>query len=121
MLLKGSLGLLLFAAILLHKIPEGATSSSIMLASRQSRRRGFGASILLGTMTVIGAVLADLLHGPQVSLALAVAAGVTLYVAATDLIPHGNAEKDRRMPLLVFAGVLLFVATDFLLGLFGIH
>ena len=42
------LGWLIFLAIFLHKIPEGVTVSSVMLASGRSRATAWGASIVLG-------------------------------------------------------------------------
>ena len=35
-------------------------------------------------------------------------AGVTIYVAATDLVPEVNREPGVRMALVFFAGVVLF-------------
>jgi ZIP family zinc transporter/zinc and cadmium transporter len=40
---------------------------------------------------------------------LPISAGVTLYVAATDLVPEVNREPDMRMALLVFLGVALML------------
>jgi len=37
--------------------------------------------------------------------ALPLSGGVTLYVAATDLLPEVNREPNWRMALLVFVGV----------------
>ena len=45
----------------------------------------------------------------------AVTAGVTIYVAATDLVPEVNREPGIRMALVFFAGVVVF----FLLRLIG--
>jgi hypothetical protein len=42
------LGWMIFLAIFLHKIPEGFTVASVMLASGRSRRLAWGASVLLG-------------------------------------------------------------------------
>jgi zinc transporter ZupT len=57
-----------------------------------------------------------LIHLPiNAAWALALAAGVTLYVSATDLIPHGNEENAKKMPLLVFVGVFLYAITAFVL------
>jgi ZIP family zinc transporter/zinc and cadmium transporter len=39
---------------------------------------------------------------------LPLSAGVTIYVAATDLVPEVNREPGIRMALVFFAGVLLF-------------
>ena len=48
------LGWVIFLAIFLHKIPEGFTIASVMLASGQSRRIAWGASMLLGAATLAG-------------------------------------------------------------------
>ena len=107
-LVSGWLGGVIFLAIFLHKIPEGFTVASVMLASGQSRRTALFAAIWLGVATVAGVLLMGLLHS-QVGYALPISAGVTLYVAATDLIPEVNREPDTRMALLVFLGVSLML------------
>ncbi len=100
------LGGIIFLAIFLHKFPEGFTVASLMLASGQSRRVALLASAVLGAATVAGVLLMHLLRG-QVSYALPLSGGVTLYVAASDLIPEVNREPGMRMALLVFFGVAL--------------
>jgi ZIP family zinc transporter/zinc and cadmium transporter len=107
-LVSGWLGGVIFLAIFLHKVPEGFTVASLVLASGQSRHTALLASIWLGVATVAGVVLMGVLHS-QVGYALPISAGVTLYVAATDLIPEVNREPDTRMALLVFAGVSLML------------
>jgi len=107
-LVSGWLGGVIFLAIFLHKIPEGFTVASLMIASGQSRRTAFLAAIWLGVATVAGILLMGLLRS-QVGYALPISAGVTLYVAATDLIPEVNREPDTRMALLVFLGVSLML------------
>jgi ZIP family zinc transporter/zinc and cadmium transporter len=42
---------------------------------------------------------------------LPISAGVTIYVAASDLMPEVNEEPGVKLSLCVFGGVLLFVAT----------
>jgi ZIP family zinc transporter/zinc and cadmium transporter len=111
------LGLVIFLAIFLHKIPEGFTVASVMLASGKSRRAAWGSSVLLGAATLVG-VLAMAVTPNSVSLGLPLAAGVTLYVAASDLIPEVNREPGIKMALVVFLGV----ATLFLLdAIFHVH
>src|SRR5437899_13008376 len=51
-----TLGVLLFLAVLVHKLPEGFTVASIMLASGHSRGRALGAAGLLSALTVVGAL-----------------------------------------------------------------
>src|SRR5947199_6085197 len=53
-LVSNWLGWLIFLAIFLHKIPEGFTVSSVMLASGRSRSTAWGASIILGAATLAG-------------------------------------------------------------------
>ncbi|MGO9591794.1 MAG: ZIP family metal transporter [Candidatus Acidiferrales bacterium] len=103
------LGGVIFIAIFLHKIPEGFTVSSLMLASGQSRRIALISSAILGATTLGGMVLMFLLRS-TVADALPLSAGVTLYVAASDLIPEVNREPAPAMAILVFAGVAILLA-----------
>jgi zinc and cadmium transporter len=100
------LGAVIFLAIFLHKLPEGFTVASLMLASGQSRRVALTSSAILGGATLAGVGLMYLLQG-AVSDALPFSAGVTLYVAASDLIPEVNREPGAGVALLVFLGVAL--------------
>jgi len=104
------LGMLVFVAIILHKIPEGVTVASIMLASGNSRRRALAAVGALGLSTVLGVLLTEQV-APLARHGLAVSAGVTLYVAASNLIPE--VQKGRKMApaLAVLAGAALFYLT----------
>ena len=47
---------------------------------------------------------------------LPVAAGVAIYVSATDLVPEVNREPGIRMALVFFAGVLGFLVLKWLAG-----
>lgn len=109
LLVSRSLGLLIFIAIFLHKIPEGFTVASLMLASGQGKRRAFLSSAVLGAATLVGVALM-LVWRAHVGIALPVSAGVTLYVAASDLIPEVNHEPGAKMALLVFLGVAIMLA-----------
>jgi ZIP family zinc transporter/zinc and cadmium transporter len=70
--------------------------------------------LFLGATTVLG-VLAINLEPGWVKAGLPLSAGVTIYVAATDLVPEVNREPGVRMALVFFAGVALF----FLLRMLG--
>ena len=54
-----------------------------------------------------------------VAYALPLSTGVTLYVAASDLMPEVNEERGIRMALVVFLGVALFYVTDLALEALG--
>jgi zinc and cadmium transporter len=110
-LVSNWLGWVIFLAIFLHKIPEGFTVASVMLASGQSRRNAWGASVVLGAATFAG-VLTMAAFKHQVGFGLPLSAGVTIYVAASDLIPEVNRELGVRMALVVFLGVGIFLVLD---------
>lgn len=112
-LVSNWLGWIIFVAVFLHKLPEGFTVASVMLASGRSRGFAWGSSILLGAATLIG-VLTMTVTRSAVSIGLPLSAGVTIYVAASDLIPEVNKEPGVKMAILVFLGVAaLFVLDHF--------
>ena len=83
------------------------------------------ATSLIGASTLIGVILfyfAGNYFGFSVKYALPIASGVTLYVAASDLIPEVNHHggKNPLVSFSVFAGVALFFGVHFLVhGLIG--
>jgi zinc and cadmium transporter len=98
------LGMVIFVAVFLHKLPEGFTIASVVLASGQGKRNAVRAAGLLGAATLAGVLLTSQLQG-QLKYALPLSGGVTVYVAATDLLPEVNREPNWRMAFLVFIGV----------------
>jgi zinc transporter ZupT len=112
------LGLLLFIAILLHKLPEGFTVASIVLSSGRDNRAALRATLLIAAATFAG-IISVVMVRPAVRSTLPFSAGVTLYVAASDLIPEVNREGRHdggaRTSLMVFAGVALYYLTHLLL------
>jgi|ERR1051326_427403 ZIP family zinc transporter/zinc and cadmium transporter len=116
-----SLGVLLFLAVLLHKLPEGFTVASIMLAAGHSRARALGAAGILGALTLLGAFATTFVALHHVGYALAVSAGVTIYVAASDLIPEVNREGGPALGWTVFGGLVAFAVVDWFLSAFVAH
>jgi zinc and cadmium transporter len=115
-LVSSWLGWVIFLAVFLHKIPEGFTVTSVMLASGLSKGRSWFASVLLGIATIAG-VLTMAIGQHAVSYGLPVAAGVTIYVAASDLIPEVNREPGVKMAIVVFIGVAVLFLLDHLVHL----
>jgi zinc transporter ZupT len=113
-------GLLVFLAIFLHKFPEGFTVASLVLATGKGSKQVLIATSLVGITTLLG-VISFAAIGTSISFAvgyaLPIASGVTLYVAASDLIPEVNHHGGKRpiVSLCVFAGVALFFALHYLL------
>ena len=113
---RPSLGFIVFIAILLHKFPEGLAISSIFLASGASRGRALAAGASLGIATVAGAILTEF-SAPLATYGLALAAGVGLYVAASNLIPEFQAKRDWKLQGSFFGGCLLYFVARNLIGL----
>ena len=113
---SAALGFLVFMAILLHKLPEGLAISSLFLAAGAGRRAALGAAAALGIATVAGVLMTQFLAGLR-SLGLALSAGVTLYVAASNLVPEFQTKLGWRMPISFFAGCGLFFAARMVTGL----
>jgi zinc and cadmium transporter len=113
-LVRPDLGIMVFVAIFLHKLPEGVTISSLMLAGGRTRGRALGAAGLLGVATLVGVVLTEAL-GFLVQHGLAISAGVTIYVAASNLVPEFQGKKGWALPAAFFAGAAIFFLTKTLM------
>jgi len=116
-----SIGLLIFIAVLLHKIPEGLTVASIMLAANQTKKNAILSSVAIGTATMIGILSVYLIKNfsaSAVGIAFAFSAGAATYVGASDLIPEINRSENRISPLIVFAGMILFYVSKSILESF---
>ncbi|HET8568023.1 MAG TPA: ZIP family metal transporter [Candidatus Limnocylindria bacterium] len=102
-----ALGVLVFAAIMLHKLPEGFTIASVMKAAGTTRSWALSASAILGVATFVG-VLASSAVGGLAGYTLAIATGSVLYVGATDLMSEANKEESILNPVMVFLGIAMF-------------
>ncbi len=110
-----ALGALVFVAIAMHKLPEGLAIASLFLAAGAGRVRAFLAAALLGAATVLGAVATP--HVPLLATwGLAMSAGVTLYVGASNLIPEFQAKHGWHLQTGFFAGVAMYVGARALVG-----
>ncbi|MDQ4121157.1 MAG: ZIP family metal transporter [Acidobacteriota bacterium] len=115
-----SAGVLVFLAVFLHKLPEGFTAVSLVLAAGETVKKAIGVCAILGLVTLLGiAVFVLVKNQATVSVAyvLPFSAGVALYVAASELIPelYHHGESNRLISLFVFAGVVLFFVLHYML------
>ena len=113
-LVRAELGVMVFVAIFLHKLPEGVMISSLMTAVGRSGAQAIGSAALLGVATVLGVLLTDQV-GFLVRHGLALSAGVTIYVAASNLVPEFQGKKGWKLPAAFFAGSVVFFLTKLLL------
>ncbi|MFC1957931.1 ZIP family metal transporter, partial [Chloroflexota bacterium] len=115
-----SLELGLFAAtgVILHELPEGITSFTLIMRSMR-KRTALILSVAVALATPVGAAIA---LGPLSGMSesalgamMAVAGGSFLYIAASDLIPetHEKNVLQNVISLLTGVGLLYFLTTVF--------
>jgi zinc and cadmium transporter len=109
-LVRPALGMMVFIAIFLHKLPEGVTISSLYLAVGRSGGQAVGAAASLGVATLLGVLVTDQV-GFLVQHGLALSAGVTIYVAASNLVPEFQGKKGWKLPAAFFLGATMFYVT----------
>jgi ZIP family zinc transporter/zinc and cadmium transporter len=108
-------GALVFVGVFLHKFPEGLAISSLFLAAGQGRRRALLAAAALGAATIAGVAMTSQVaalrdHG------LALAAGVTLYVGMSNLVPEFRARGGWRLSVAFLGGSGVYFAARILAG-----
>jgi zinc and cadmium transporter len=113
------LGLLVFLAILAHKVPNAFSLSAILVAEGHSRRRALLLNGAFALMLPIGVglyVLArDLVHVETFTgLALAASAGTFLHLSVSDILPdlHRRGGSKWRLSGAVLAGVGAMAVLD---------
>jgi ZIP family zinc transporter/zinc and cadmium transporter len=103
LLVSGAVGALVFLGVMLHKFPEGLAISSMFLAAGYTRGQALGAAAALGAATLAGVVFTGFLPGLQ-SAGIAISAGVTMYVGASNLVPELQKRGGWGAPLSFVAG-----------------
>ncbi|HUP89503.1 MAG TPA: ZIP family metal transporter [Longimicrobiales bacterium] len=109
-----ALGILIFGAVILHKVPEGVALARVMLASGNSARKALIAVVIIAVATVLGALITPVIPA-LANYGLALAAGVTIYVAASNLIPESQHERGWLIPGGVIFGVVAYYLARMLL------
>jgi ZIP family zinc transporter/zinc and cadmium transporter len=93
--------------VVLHKLPEGLAIASLFLAAGQPPRIAVAAAGALGLTTLLGVAVTNM-AGPLARHGLPLAAGVTLYVAASNLVPEFQSKRGWSLALYFFGGCGLF-------------
>jgi ZIP family zinc transporter/zinc and cadmium transporter len=113
-LVDATLGVLFFLGIALHKLPEGVAVASLVLAAGGTVRASYLAAAFMGLATILGVLLTD--HVAVLTeYGLALSAGVTIYVAASNLVPEFQHKRSWSITIAFFAGAGSFLLADRLL------
>jgi zinc transporter ZupT len=121
--LDAKLGMSVLLALVLHKIPDGVTIGSILLAVTNSRKKAFGGAAALGIATLAGAFSMGVVeqHLPPVwaPVTIALTTGVFLYVSASHLVPLIQHTKRLKLGVYFFAAVLAYMLLSTFLHMDG--
>jgi len=125
----GHIGILVFLAVILHKIPDGLTIATLIMANTKNRIKAVWSSISLGISTLLGALAMGMLLSLNVhwhpeelaAVALAFSAGAFLFVAIGDVLPEIHHQNKKVVTGAVLLGVAAYVATSALLTFGGLE
>jgi len=113
------LGLATALAVLVHKIPDGISVSTILIKGGFNKSRALRGILMVSLATPIGAIFALLLlqnvSADTIGLALGLSGGTLLYISASDLIPETHEKFNSYNVFFVGLGVLAIVVLKFLL------
>jgi len=118
---RPELGVLVFLAILAHKVPNSFSLSAILLSEGYSRAKAVTMNAAFALMVPVGAglyvLLSRAIHVERfTALALAASAGTFLHLSLSDILPdlHRRGESKWRLSASLVAGVALMAALTLL-------
>ncbi len=119
---RPELGLLVFLAILAHKVPNAFSLSAILLSEGNSRGRALGMNAVFALMVPLGvgvyAVLRDAMqhHETFTAFALAASAGTFLHLSLSDILPdlHRRGAPKWRLSAAMLTGLAVMGALTLL-------
>lgn len=106
-----TLGLVTALAVMLHELPEGIFTFSLLAHAKVSTKKAVLWSIAVALATPAGAVLGLLflpdMHEAQLGYLLALTAGSFLYIAAADLVPESHKSRSLSVSVFMLLGLVL--------------
>lgn len=115
------LGAMVSLAILAHELPREMSHAGVLVAGGYTPQHAFRLSLMTTSVIPLGVLGVMLLeHSPQmIGISLALAAGSTVYVACSDLIPalwQSIDARNRFTPAIGITGGMVFM---WLVAVFG--
>jgi zinc and cadmium transporter len=113
-LMLPQLGPVVLLAVLIHKMPDSISISSILLSAGWDRSKVALLSLLFSLTTPIGALFAYLffrtLSEENIAVAIGISAGTFLAIATADILPQVHRIEERNPLTLVFLALGLAVS-----------
>ena len=114
------IGLMTTMAILLHKMPDGIITTSILLHDNMQKKRVLRFSLMVASATPFSAIVSHFLFenisNTFVSAMLAIAAGSMIYISGSDLIPETHKEEKWINTIFLMLGMAILYFIGQLLG-----
>ncbi|MBU1085828.1 MAG: ZIP family metal transporter [Candidatus Beckwithbacteria bacterium] len=111
-LVNPGLGLVTALSTFLHEVPHEIGDFGILLKAGWKKKKIFMVNLGSALMTVAGALLVYFLNCSDALIGglLAVAAGMFLYLGASDFLPHAGegVDKKKAMMTLFFGAVIMY-------------
>ena len=105
-LMMPQLGSVVLLAVIIHKMPDSISITSILLSAGWSRRRVAVLSLLFSLTTPAGALLAYLffrsLSPENIAIAIGISSGTFLAIATADILPQVHRIEERNPLTLLF-------------------
>jgi zinc and cadmium transporter len=93
-------------AVIIHKMPDSMSISSILLAAGWNRRKVAILALLFSLTTPVGALITFLffrsLAPEHVAIAIGISAGTFLAIATADILPQVHRIEQRNPATLLF-------------------
>jgi zinc and cadmium transporter len=122
-LLLPQLGPVVLLAVIIHKMPDSISITSILLSAGWNRRRVAVLGLLFSLTTPAGALLAFVffrgLSPENIAIAIGISSGTFLAIATADILPQVHRIEERNPVTLVFLAVGLLVSWTGTLFLHG--
>jgi zinc and cadmium transporter len=113
-LILPQLGPVVLLAVIIHKMPDSISISSILLAAGWDRRKIGILNLLFSLTTPIGAIIAYLffrsLAPEHIAVAIGLSAGTFLAIATADILPQVHRIEQRNPVTLLFLALGLMVS-----------
>jgi zinc and cadmium transporter len=112
-MINPALGLVTAVSTLLHEVPHEIGDFGILLKSGWKKRKILMVNLMSSLFTVVGAMTVYFLNlsSGTIGVLLAIAAGMFLYLGASDFLPHANegVSKKKTIMVLVLGVVIMYV------------
>jgi zinc and cadmium transporter len=113
-LILPQIGPVVLLAVIIHKMPDSMSISSILLSAGWERHKVGKLNLLFSLTTPIGALLAffcfRVLSPENVAVAIGLSAGTFLAIATADILPHVHRIEQRNPMTLAFLAIGLAVS-----------